>query len=106
MSSKTNDVATADQEISPLHGSVDDLYAVYLEIAKRDHSVRIAALYGKQAPPPGHTPFRPLPREHFDARFYSSTQVAGGETIFRRQLSRLARVYGVQNVSPAARRAA
>lgn len=92
--------------ISPLVGSVHDLYAVYLEIAKRDHTCRIAALYGTQTPPEGHTPFRPLPFEHFEARFRAVFDIPGGEEIFRRQLSRQARVYGVDVASEPSRRAA
>jgi hypothetical protein len=92
--------------ISPLAGSTYDLYAVYLEIAKRDHACRIAALYGKQAPPTGHTPFRPLPFEHFEARYRAVLNVPGGDDIFRMQLARQASVYGVEVASEVNRRAA
>ena len=92
--------------ISPLAGSAHDLYAVYFEIAKRDHACRIAALYGKQTPPEGHTPFRPLPFEHFEARFRAVFDIPGGEEIFRKQLARQARAYGVDVASEASRRAA
>lgn len=90
----------------PLAGSIQSLYAIYLEIAKRDHACRIAALYGKQQPPAGHTPFRPLPREHFEARFESASQIAGGEEIFRKQLARQAYVYGVELTLSSGRQAA
>ena len=92
--------------ISLLAGSIHDLYAVYLEIAKRDHACRIAALYGKQAPPDGHTPFRPLPFEHFEARYKGVLHVPAGDEIFRKQLARQAQVYGVEAVSESIRRAA
>jgi len=78
-----------------LAGTLYDLYAVYVEIAKQDHTVRRAALYGDQAPPAGHTPFRPLPIEHFEARFEQAQLIPGGEDIFRRQLAKLAQVYQV-----------
>jgi len=92
--------------ISPLAGSIRDLYAVYLEIAKQDHACRIAALYGKQLPPAGHTPFRPLPFEHFEARYKAVLDVPAGDEIFRKQLARQARVYGVEAASESNRRAA
>ena len=94
------------QSTPPLSGSVNDLYAVYFEIAKRDHAVRRAALYGDQAPPAGHTPFRPLPIEHFEARFNAAAEIRGGEDIFRRQLARQAKVYGVETRAVAGRQAA
>jgi len=96
----------AESSPEPLSGSIQDLYAVYVEIAKRDHACRRAALYGKQTPPPGHTPFRPIPFEHFETRFRAASAVAGGEGIFRRQLARQAQVYGVTTTSGASRRAA
>jgi hypothetical protein len=89
----------------PLSGSVADLYRVYFEIAKRDHAVRRAALYGKQTPPPGHTPFRPIPYEHFETRFMASASVPYGEVMFRKQLARQAAVYGV-NPAPLSHRQA
>ena len=91
---------------SPLVGSARDLYQIYFEIAKRDHACRRAALYGTQAPPPGHTPFRPLRFEDFEARFFSADQVPGGEDIFRRQLGRQAQVYGVTTGGDSRRQAA
>ncbi len=91
--------------IEPLSGSVEVLYAVYLEIARRDHRCRVQALYGSQTPPPGHTPFRPLPLGNFTERF-SSAQAGGGEQLFRKQLARWAKVYGVDCVEVVARRLA
>jgi hypothetical protein len=90
----------------PLAGNSQSLYSIYLEIAKRDHACRIAALYGKHQPPAGHTPFRPLPFEHFEARLRSASLMSGGEDIFRRQLARQAHVYGVMPVSSNKRQAA
>jgi hypothetical protein len=90
----------------PLSGSMTDLYAVYFEVAKRDHACRRAALYGEQTPPPGHTPFRPLPLEHFEARFRAASATVGGEEIFRKQLARQAQVYGVALGGSSGRQAA
>jgi len=90
----------------PLPGTLQDLYSVYFEVAKRDHACRRAALYGKQTPPPGHTPFRPIPFEHFETRFLAASAVAGGEDIFRRQLARQAQVYGVTVSNNSTRQAA
>lgn len=90
----------------PLPGTLQDLYAIYFEVAKRDHDCRRAALYGKQTPPPGHTPFRPIPFEHFETRFLAASAVVGGEDIFRRQLARQAQVYGVIVSSISTRQAA
>ncbi len=94
------------QSTLPLNGTVQELYAVYYEIAKRDHACRRAALYGKQSPPPGHTPFRPLSLDGFAARFQSAIAVSGGEDVFRRQLARQAQVYGVESMIVASRQAA
>ena len=90
----------------PLSGSIKVLYAVYLEVAKRDHRLRVQALYGKQSPPPGHTPLRPLPLEHFVQRFQAAQASSGGEVAFRRQLARWAKVYGVDCISVVSRRMA
>lgn len=81
--------------VEALAGSVHDLYRVYLEVAERDHACRIQALYGQQPPPPGHTPYRPLPLHHFEARLQSACAMPGGERLFRQQLARWAHVYGV-----------
>lgn len=89
-----------------LTGSIHELYAVYLEVAKRDHACRRAALYGTQTPPPGHTPFRPLPFEDFESRFLTAATLPGGEDIFRRQLGRQAQVYGVTPIQSSDRQAA
>jgi hypothetical protein len=92
--------------IEPLSGSTDVLYRIYLEIAAKDHRCRIQALYGQQAPPAGHTPYRPLPIHHFVDRFDSAKTMPGGELIFRRQLARLAKVYKVDCVAAVVDRAA
>jgi hypothetical protein len=80
----------------PLAGSLSKLYAVYLEIAKKDHHQRLAALYGKQLPPLGQTRFRPLPFNDFVTRYESCLALPNGEETFRRQLARWATVYGVK----------
>jgi hypothetical protein len=92
--------------MEPLSGSPDVLYRIYLEIAAKDHRCRIQALYGKQTPPSGHTPYRPLPMHHFVDRFESAKNLPNGEMIFRKQLARLARVYGVDCVAVVAGRVA
>lgn len=96
----------AQDSLEPLSGSVKVLYAIYLEIAKRDHRLRVQALYGKQNPPPGHTPLRPLPLDHFVQRLQAAQAVPGGEETFRRQLARWAKVYGVDCLSVVSRRLA
>jgi hypothetical protein len=83
------------QKIEPLSGSVAVLYQIYLEIAEKDHRCRIQALYGKLTPPTGHTPYRPLPMDHFIDRFEAAKNIPNGEVVFRKQLARLACVYGV-----------
>lgn len=85
--------------IEPLSGSVRVLYAVYLEVAAKDHQCRVTALYGDQAPRLGHTPFRPLRFDDFVTRFESSQALVGGEEVFRRQLARWAKVHGVDCLS-------
>src|SRR5690606_10227045 len=96
----------SQDSIEPLSGSAKVLYAVYLEIAKRDHRLRVQALYGKQSPPPGHTPLRPLPLEHFVQRLQAAQASPHGEEAFRRQLARGAKVYGVDCISVGSRRLA
>ena len=96
----------SQDSLEPLSGSAKVLYSVYLEIAKRDHRLRVQALYGKQNPPPGHTPLRPLPLEHFVQRLQSAQAVPGGEDAFRRQLARWAKVYSVDCISVVSRRLA
>jgi len=87
------------ETIEPLGGSPEVLYRIYLEIAAKDHCCRIQALYGNQAPPTGHTPYRPLPMHHFADRFELAKDMPHGEQIFRKQLARWARVYGVDCVA-------
>ncbi len=92
--------------LQPMAGSISELYAVYSQIAERDHACRIQALYGVQPPPPGHTPFRPLTLEDFEHRFATASKLPDGELLFRQQLTRLAGVYCVEPKSTLARRAA
>jgi len=94
------------ETIQPLSGSVEVMYRIYMEIAVRDHRCRVQALYGDQAPPTGHTPYRPLPLHHFADRFESACAIAGGEVQFRKQLARMAKVYGVDCVAAVATRLA
>lgn len=81
-----------------LRGSVRVLYAVYLEIAARDHRCRLTALYGDTPPPAGLAPFRPLRFDDFAQRFESSRSIVGGEETFRRQLARWAKVHAIDCV--------
>lgn len=94
------------ETIEPLGGSPEVLYRIYLEIAAKDHRCRIQALYGIETPPAGHTPYRPLPMQHFVDRFEVAKSMPNGELIFRKQLARLARVYGVDCVAAVAGRVA
>lgn len=97
---------SATDPVEPLAGNLHDLYSVYHEIARLDHACRRQALYGNQTPPPGHTPFRPLPLEHFEARFEAAKQLPSGEVTFRKQLARQAKVYGATTTSLPTKRAA
>ncbi len=97
---------SATEAVAPLSGSLTELYAVYHEVARLDHACRREALYGKQTPPPGHTPFRPLPLEHFEARFEAAKRLPDGERMFRQQLARQASVYGARLQSMPSKRAA
>lgn len=97
---------TSQETIEPLSGSPEVLYRIYLEIAAKDHRCRIQALYGNHAPPTGHTPYRPLPIHHFVDRFELAKSMPDGELIFRKQLARLAKVYGVDCVAAVAGRVA
>lgn len=81
--------------IPPLSGPVSTLYAIYHEIAARDHRCRLQALYGNESPPAGHTPFRPLPLAHFAARFEKAKLLPDGERQFRCQLARWAECHGI-----------
>ena len=74
---------------------LDDLYALYLEVARRDHAWRIRALYGEVAPPEGHTPLRLLSMLHFRERYEAALRVPGGHTVFEAQMLRRARAYGI-----------
>jgi len=100
------DYSPQTESIEPLSGSVEVMYRIYLEIAVRDHHCRVQALYGDQAPPTGHTPYRPLPLHHFADRFKLACAIAGGEVQFRKQLARMAKVYGVDCLAAVAARVA
>ncbi len=75
--------------------SINELYNVYLLIARADHHWRIAALYGKQPRPAGHSEFRPLPWEHFSERFAIAQSIVGGEMSLRNRLARQAAAYRI-----------
>ena len=75
--------------------SSDELYMVYLAIARADHQWRVRALYGDTAPPAGHNEFRPLSRELFSERLATAKTMVGGESVLRQRLSRQAAAYGV-----------
>lgn len=85
--------------INPLHDlsrlDVNELYAVYLAIARADHQWRARAMYGEATPPRGHSIFRPLSREQFAGRLTAAQRMAGGESMLRQRLSRQAAAYGV-----------
>lgn len=97
---------TARDPIEPLSGSAAVLYQVFLEVSKCDHRCRVQALYGRSGPPAGHTPFRPLTSAEFAERFEAACRRPGGETAFRKQLARWAKVYSVDCVAVLTRRAA
>lgn len=96
----------APSPLESLRGSTRVLYAVYLEIAARDHRCRLTALYGNELPPAGHAPFRPLRFDDFAERFESSRTIVGGEETFRRQLARWAKVHGIDCVEVISNRTA
>ncbi len=75
--------------------SEDQLYSVYLEVARRDHDWRIRALYGDQQRPVSHTPFRPLCQNVFHQRRRAAYQVPQGAERFQQQLLRRAYYYRV-----------
>lgn len=74
---------------------VDELYAVYLAVARADHRMRTDALYGNSQPPPGHYEHRPLPRRDFEERLGLARRMAGGEAGFRGRIARQAAAYEV-----------
>ena len=75
--------------------ALNDLYAIYLEVARRDHAWRIHALYGETQRPAGHTPLRLLPMEHFRQRYEAALRTPNGHAVFEAQMLRRARAYGV-----------
>jgi hypothetical protein len=88
--------------------SVDELYAVYLAIARSDHQWRLRTLYGEQLPPRGHAEFRPLSEQQFQQRLEMARTILDGETLLRRRLARQAAAYNVdvQQAKTQLRRAA
>jgi len=76
--------------------SIEQLYELYLQIAERDHRLRLQALYGATPPPPGHWEFRPLSRLTFTQRVRQYDQLPGGVGLaLRQRLARQAGAYGV-----------
>lgn len=72
-----------------------ELYAIYLEVARRDHQWRRQAMYGAEQPPEGHAPFRPLNEALFSERRDAALRVPEGAERFQLQLLRRARFYHV-----------
>ncbi len=81
--------------IDGLSGTMDEMYAVYLEIAERDYACRIQALYGKAGSRTGHNLFRPLSSLEFAERYSSARLTPESDREFRQQLARQAAAYGV-----------
>jgi hypothetical protein len=81
------------QDLSQL--TVEELYAVYVDVAESDSNWRRKAMYGDTQPPPGHFKFRPLPFSHFQQRFLAAQSTVGGEARLRQRLSRQAAAYRV-----------
>ena len=85
--------------INPLHDlsglDSNELYVIYLAIARADHQWRSSAMYNNATPPVGHSVFRPLTIQQFDDRLLAARSLAGGESMLRQRLSRQAAAYGV-----------
>ncbi len=85
--------------IGPLQNLIgletDDLYLVYVAVARADHRHRISAMYGDAGPPPGHAPFRVVSRDCFTQRMQLAAQLHGGQASLLGRLSRQAAAYGV-----------
>ncbi len=85
--------------ISLLHDfsvlDLNELYAVYVAIARADHQWCARAMYGDTTPPFGHSIFRPLSQNQFTARLTAAQELAGGESLLRQRLSRQAAAYRV-----------
>ena len=75
--------------------SWEQLYAVYLAIAKNDHSWRLQTMYGDEPVPQGHAEFRPLSQLQFNERISRAQGIAGGESMLRVRLARQAAAYQV-----------
>lgn len=75
--------------------NVEQMYDVYLAIAKADWKWRRTAVYGAAEPPPGHAMFRPLSFDVFAQRMASAASVVGGEKTLRSRLARQAAAYKV-----------
>lgn len=72
-----------------------ELFAIYLEVARADHAWRRRSFYGDQTPPESHTPFRPLNAAIFSERFRGACTLADGHQRFQAQLLRRASFYKV-----------
>lgn len=72
-----------------------ELFVIYLEVARADHAWRCRSFYGDQTPPEGHTPFRPLNAAIFAERFRGACMLADGHQRFQAQLLRRASFYKV-----------
>ena len=81
------------QDLSLL--TVEELYAVYVDVAASDSDWRRKTMYGDTQPPPGHSEIRPLPFDLFHQRFLVAQGTAGGEARIRQRLSRQAAAYRV-----------
>ncbi|WP_145176532.1 hypothetical protein [Rubripirellula lacrimiformis] len=79
--------------------SVEQLYSVYLAVARADWLWRRRAVYGATTPPPGHAEFRPLAFPVFKLRMDTVASVLRGDTILRERLSRQASAYGIDIAS-------
>lgn len=75
--------------------SVEQLYDVYLAIAKADWKWRRTAVYGAAEPPPGHAMFRPLSFDVFALRMKSAASIVHGEQTLQNRLARQAAAYKV-----------
>lgn len=75
--------------------TVDELYAVYLAVARADHRMRTESLYGSSEPPRGHYEHRPLPPADFAERLRLAGRMAGGDAGFRGRIARQAAAYEI-----------
>lgn len=81
------------QDLSDL--SVNELYSVYLAIARCDHLWRRKSLYGGNEPPKGQCDLRPLGREQFVQRFEKAKTFVGGELMLRQRLAKQVAAYSI-----------